>query len=136
MLILFILVILFLNLLNQQLEISVRCTNLIKDNACFKNPDKPSCIDLIITNGPKCFQNSVTLETGLSDFHKMTLTVIKSILQKKDQSLSDTAAIKGFLKRCLWPMFRKENLKWPLKTTSLSLIFWKQYLMKLFKNTL
>ena len=48
------------------------CKNLIKDNTCFKNPEKPSCIDLIITNRPKCFQNSVTLETGLSDFHKMT----------------------------------------------------------------
>ena len=53
----------------------------------------------------------MALETGLSDFHKMTVNVIKSILQKKDQSLSDTAAIKSFLKSCLWPMFRKENLK-------------------------
>ena len=49
------------------------CKNLIKDNTCFKNPLKPSCIDLIITNRPKSFQNSVTVETGLSDFHKMTL---------------------------------------------------------------
>ena len=48
------------------------CKNLIKDNTCFKNREKPSCIDLIITNRTKCFQNSVTLETGLSDFHKMT----------------------------------------------------------------
>ena len=49
------------------------CKNLIKDNTCFKNPSKPSCIDLIITNRPKRFQNSVTVENGLSDFHKMTL---------------------------------------------------------------
>ena len=26
------------------------CKNLIKVNTCFKNPEKPSCIDLIITN--------------------------------------------------------------------------------------
>ena len=26
------------------------CKNLIKDNTCFKNPEKPSCIDLIITD--------------------------------------------------------------------------------------
>ena len=32
------------------------CKNLIKDNTCFKNPLKPSCIDLIITNRPKSFQ--------------------------------------------------------------------------------
>ena len=50
---------------------------LIKDNNFFKYPEKPSCIDLIITNRPKCFQNSVKLETGLSDFHKTTLRVMK-----------------------------------------------------------
>ena len=37
----------------------------------------PSCIDLIITNRPKSFQNSVVIETCLSDFHKMSLTVSK-----------------------------------------------------------
>ena len=47
--------------------------NQIKDNTCSKNPSKPSCIDLIIINRSKSFQNSVTVETGLSDFHKMTL---------------------------------------------------------------
>ena len=26
--------------------------NLIKDPTCFKNPDKPSCIDLLLTNFP------------------------------------------------------------------------------------
>ena len=56
------------------------CKNLIKDNTCLKNPLKFSCINLIITNRPKGFQNSVTEENGLSDFHKMTLTFNESIL--------------------------------------------------------
>ena len=30
-------------------------TNLIKQPTCFKNPEKPSCIDLILTNRPKPF---------------------------------------------------------------------------------
>ena len=51
--------------------------NLIKDPTCFKNPDRPSCIDLLLTNFPKSFSKSQTLETGLSDFHKLTLTVLK-----------------------------------------------------------
>ena len=50
------------------------CKNVIKDDTCFKNPLKPFCIDLIITNRPKSFQNSMTVETGLSDFHKMALS--------------------------------------------------------------
>ena len=44
-------------------------TNLI--NNCYKNPNNPSCIDLLLTNSPKCFQNSCVIETGLSDFHRM-----------------------------------------------------------------
>ena len=63
------------------------CKNLIKDNTCFKNPSKPSCIDLIITNRPKSFQNSVTVETGLSDFHKMTLTVMKVFYKKQKTNI-------------------------------------------------
>ena len=30
--------------------------HLIKDKTCFKNPTKPTCVDLIITNRPKCFR--------------------------------------------------------------------------------
>ena len=63
------------------------CKNLIKDNTCFKNPLKPSCIDLMITNRPKSFQNSVTVETGLSDFHKMTLTVMKVFYKKQKTNI-------------------------------------------------
>ena len=59
------------------------CKNLIIDNVCFKNLEKPSCIGVIITNRPTCFQNSVTLEAGSSDFHKMTLTVTKVFYQKR-----------------------------------------------------
>ena len=44
---------------------------------CFKNPDKPSCIDLILINCPRSLQNSCVIETGLSDFHKLLVTVMK-----------------------------------------------------------
>ena len=51
--------------------------NIIREKTCFKNPNNPSCIDLIITNRPKSFQNSMVIETGLSDFHKMCIAVMK-----------------------------------------------------------
>ena len=60
--------------------------NLIKDPTCFKNPDKPSRIDLLLTNFPKSFLKSQTLEAGLSDFYKLTLTDLK-IHYKKQKSL-------------------------------------------------
>ena len=46
----------------------------------------PFCIDLI-TNRPKSFQNSVTVETGLSDFHKMMLIVTKVFYKKQKTNI-------------------------------------------------
>ena len=40
-------------------------TGLIKKPTCFKNPDKLTCIDLILTNQPSCFQHNKVFETGL-----------------------------------------------------------------------
>ena len=56
--------------------------NLVQAKTCFKNPDNPSCIDLFITNSTRSFQNTTTVATGLSDFHKMILSVLKSTFPK------------------------------------------------------
>ena len=56
--------------------------SLVKQKACFKNLDNPSCIDLILTNSPWSFQDSSVFETGLSDFHKLTTTVLKQYFPK------------------------------------------------------
>ena len=63
------------------------CKNIIKENTCFKNVQNPSCIDLIITNRPTSFQNSLVIETGLSDFHKMSLSVMKIFYKKQKPSI-------------------------------------------------
>ena len=57
--------------------------NLVKQSTCFKNQNKPTCIDLILTNCPRSFQNTDTFETGLSDFHKFTFTVLKQYFPKQ-----------------------------------------------------
>ena len=56
--------------------------NMVKEDTCFKNPENPSCIDLFLTNTPLSFQNTTTLTTGLSDFHKMVVTVLKTTFPK------------------------------------------------------
>ena len=56
--------------------------NLIKDATCYKNPEKPSFLDLILTNNPNSFQNSGVITTGISDFDKMTVTVMNSTFEK------------------------------------------------------
>ena len=53
-------------------------TNLIKQTTCLTPTAKhPSLIDIILTNRPRSFKNSVAIETGLSDHHKMVVTVLK-----------------------------------------------------------
>ena len=51
--------------------------NLVKENTCFKSVENPSCIDLILTNSNMSFQNTTTVFAGISDFHKLVLTVLK-----------------------------------------------------------
>ena len=56
--------------------------NLVKEKTCYKSIDNPSCIDLLLTNTPLSFQNTTTVTTGLSDFHKMAVTVMKTTFPK------------------------------------------------------
>ena len=49
--------------------------SLITEPTCYKNPENPTCIDLILANDPFSFQNSCVLGTGLSDFQKITVTI-------------------------------------------------------------
>ena len=49
---------------------------------CYKNPYKPSCIDLSVTNSPLNFYKSDCLFTGLSGCHKLMLSVFKTIFSK------------------------------------------------------
>ena len=61
---------------------SYRFKSLIKDPTCFKNLENLSCIDLILTNRLYSFQNSCVIETFLSDFRKMIVSVMKTTFQK------------------------------------------------------
>ena len=72
------------------------CKSIVKDKTCFKNPINPTCIELIITNRPKSFQESEVIETGLSDFHKMSLTVMKVFYNKQKPKIIQYRKYKGF----------------------------------------
>ena len=61
--------------------------NLIKDPTCFKNPDKPSCIDLTLTKIPKSFVKLKILEIGLSEFNELALLLLKHMTSNTSQEL-------------------------------------------------
>ena len=44
-------------------------TSLIKQPTFYKNPNNPTCIDLILSNTPRSFQSTCVIETALADFH-------------------------------------------------------------------
>ena len=56
--------------------------NLANEKTCFKSKNKPSCIDLFIKNYSNSFQNTSTMATRLSDFHKNVVTVLKTTFPK------------------------------------------------------
>ena len=63
-------------------------TNIIKEPNCFKNPTNPKCIDLTLTNRHRSFQNSCVIETGLSNFHEMTVTVLRSFFRRGEPKIN------------------------------------------------
>ena len=70
--------------------------NLITEPTCYKNPNKPSSIDMILTNRKNSFENSATIETGLSDHHKMIFTTLNTKIKKKDPKIVNYRCYKNF----------------------------------------
>ena len=60
---------------------------LIFRPTCFKSPENPSTIDHILVNCKEQFLKTSVLETGLSDFHKLTLTVLNKSPPKRKARL-------------------------------------------------
>ena len=70
--------------------------DIIKQPTCFKNPSNPSCINQFLTNNANCFQKSSVFETGLSDFHKLIVIVMKSHIPKQQAKIIKYRNYKGF----------------------------------------
>ena len=49
----------------------------------FKSMINHTCIDLFLTNSNLSFQHTETVSTGLSDFHMLVVTVLKTCFSKK-----------------------------------------------------
>ena len=71
--------------------------NLVKQDTCFKNLDNPSCIDLFLTNCNMSFQNTTTVWTGVSDFHSMAVTVLKTTFPKIPPKIIEYRNYKRFI---------------------------------------
>ena len=70
--------------------------SLSKEPTCFKNPNNLSCIDLFLKNRPRYFQIRFTIETGISDFHKLFVTVLKMFYKKQKPKIIQYRNYKTF----------------------------------------
>ena len=57
--------------------------NLVKENTCFKSITNPTCIDLFLTNNIYSFHHTAVVATGISDFHKIILTIFRTTFTKR-----------------------------------------------------
>ena len=55
--------------------------NLVHEPTCYKS-QTAKCIDFVLTNRNRSVQQTTTIETGLSDFHKMVVSVLKTTFPK------------------------------------------------------
>ena len=56
--------------------------SLIHEKSCFKSSINPTCIDLFLTNSKNSFKKSTVISVGISDFHEMIVTVLKTTIVK------------------------------------------------------
>ena len=69
--------------------------NLVREPTCFKS-NNPRCIDLMLTNRGRNFQQTTAIETGLSDFHKMVVTVLKTSFDKQKPNVVNYIDYRNF----------------------------------------
>ena len=69
--------------------------NLITEPTCYENPNNPCSIDVILTNRVNSSYSSTAIET--SDHHKMTLTVLKACVPKKEPVTVNYRSYKKFV---------------------------------------
>ena len=77
----------------------------------FKDPENPSFMDLLLTKKPLSFQTTTVIETGLSDFHKMIVAVMKMHFPKMRPSVIRDRKYKIFNSDAFVNTLRKELTK-------------------------
>ena len=71
--------------------------SLVTENTCFKSANNPTCIDLFPTNCLRPFQNTTALSSGMSDFHKLIVTVLKTTFSKAKPKIVSYRCYKNFV---------------------------------------
>ena len=70
-------------------------TNLVKVPTCYKNLNG-TLLDVLLTNKPNNFQQTIVCETGLSDYHMLIATTLRSTFIKLPPKTAKYRSYKNF----------------------------------------
>ena len=73
-----------------------RLSNLMKQKTCYKKPGNSVYINLILVKCHRSLQSTNMFETGLFDFHQMTVSVFNSHFPKKEPRIFSFHRYKSF----------------------------------------
>ena len=71
-------------------------SSLVTAKTCFTK-NSSSSIDVILTNRPRCFQKTSVYETGISDYHGLVITVMKSHIPRLKPKVVQYRSYKTFV---------------------------------------
>ena len=75
---------------------------IVNKPTCFKSPENPSCMNLVLNNKEYRFLKAKSVETGLSDFHKMVVSIFKTSFKKQKRKIVKYRDYKRFNKEKLY----------------------------------
>ena len=108
--------------------------NIISEKHALKVKTTLAVLALFITNSPNSFQNTSTITTGLSDFHKIVITVLKAISTKSKSKVITYRDFKRFNEEKFKTDFKK--LKNSLRITNHHTMFLKKSFLKFRRDML
>ena len=76
--------------------------SFIQVPTCYKSPNNLQCTDITLKNSQRSFQISYAIETSLSDFHRMTVTVMKASFRKLKPKIINYRNYKRFCNKSYW----------------------------------
>ena len=101
--------------------------SLTTEPTCYKNPENRTCIELILANYPRSFQNSCVFETALADFHKITVTIIKASFKRLQSKIINYRDYKRFQNDVFRGELLSEFLNVIMKVFQIFLIFARKF---------
>ena len=84
--------------------------NLVKEKICFTK-NHASSIDVFLTNRPRLFQITCVFETGLSDYHRLVVTLLKALVPRLKAKRTTYRCYKNFNENEFLSDVRKANFE-------------------------